>query len=157
MGFDCRVIQPSDLQELLDYEQRKLVESVPDETERQIQAWHAPWRREALEHYLPLGWSFLARDRDVSNPQSPEGALVGYFIAQPFLFVGGQTQSLWVEHLAYSSLQARDELAELAYKLAREKHFQRAFFPNVSGIANSVSAFKAENWAAPVLSVKTAK
>lgn len=157
MGSDCRVIQPSDLQELLEYEQRKLMETVSDENERTMQAWHAPWRREALEHYLPLGWSFLSRDRDLSNPASPDGALTGYFIAQPFLFMGGQTQSLWVEHLAYSSLKARDELCELAYKLAREKHFQKVFFPNVSGIANSVAAFKAESWQAPVLSVKTTK
>lgn len=157
MGLDYRVIQASDLQELLEYEQRKLVDSIPDENERTMQSWHAPWRREALEHYLPLGWSFLSRDRDVPSPASSEGLLTGYFLAQPILFMNGQTQSLWVEHLSYSSLKVRDELCELASKLAREKHFQRVFFPNVSGVANSVAAFKAEPWQAPVLTVKTTK
>lgn len=157
MSLFCRIIQISDLQEIIDHETRKLVETIPDENDRTIHAWHARWRKESLEHYLPLGWSFLARDTDVVSPASKEGALVGYFIAQPFLFVDGMTQSLWVEHLSYSSLQARDELCELAYKLAREKHFQRVFFPNVGGISNSVAAFKPETWSSPVLCVKTSK
>lgn len=157
MALYCRVIQTHDLPELFAYEQRKLAEAVPDENERTLQSWQARWRKESLEHYLPMGWSFLARDRDIASEASEEGALVGYFVAQPLLFVDGHTQSLWVEHLSYSSLQARDELADLAYKLAREKNFQRVYFPNVSGIANSVKALKAEPWQAPVLSVKTSK
>lgn len=149
MPLSCRVIMPEDLPELVALEQRKLAEAYPDENERTIQSWHARWRPESLQHYLPLGWSFLARD--------DEGTLVGYFLGQTMLFVDGQTQSLWIEHLCYSSLQARDELAELAYKLGREKHFQSVYFPNVSGIANSVAPFKAEPWQAPVLRVKTSK
>lgn len=156
MGLNCRVIQTADLQELLDYENRKLADLVSDENERALQAWNARWRREALEHHIPMGWSFMARDKDVAD-SSGEGQLVGYFIAQPFLFMDGQTQTLWVEHLAYSSLKSRDELCELAYKLCREKHFQRVLFPNVSGIANSVAAFKAETWQSSVLCVKTTK
>lgn len=157
MALDFRVIQPTDLAELLDYEQKKLAESMPDENDREIHSWHARWRKESLEHYLPMGWSFLARDKDLENPNHPEGALVGYFIAQPFLFMDGQTQTLWVEHLSYSSLQARDQLCELASKLGREKHFQRVLFPNSAGVANSVRAFKAEPWDASVLLVKTVK
>lgn len=157
MALDFRVIQASDLDELLDYEQKKLAEIVADEDERQIQSWHARWRKESLLHYLPMGWSFLARDPEVENATHPEGALVGFFLAQPFLFMDGQTQTLWVEHLSYSSLQARDQLCELASKLGREKHFQRVLFPNSAGVANSVRAFKAEPWNAAVLCVKTVK
>lgn len=157
MGLYYRVIQPADLAEILDYENRKLVEAVSDETERTLQSWHARWRKESLEHYLPLGWSFLSRDTEKTSPHSDEGLLVGYFVAQPLLFVDGQTQTLWVEHVSYSSLQARDELCELVYKLCREKNFQRALFPNLAGVVNSVAAFKAENWQAPVLSVRTSK
>ncbi|MBX3034073.1 MAG: hypothetical protein KF865_09115 [Bdellovibrionaceae bacterium] len=157
MSFYCRIIQSTDLDEIIDYENRKLAESVADENERTLQSWHARWRKEALEHYLGLGWSFLVRDRDVQSPFSPEGQLIGYFIAQPLLFFDGQTQSLWLEHLSYSSLQARDELSTLAYRLSREKHFQRVFFPNQSGVANSVATFKPEAWNSQVLCVKTSK
>ena len=157
MSLYCRIIQISDLPEILDYEQKKLANTVPDEMERTMHAWNARWRQEALEHYLKMGWSFLARDREIPNPLSEEGALVGYFIAQPLLFVEGQTQALWIEHVSYSSLQARDELCELAYKLSREKHFQRVLFPNMAGVANSVTTLKAETWQPNVLNVKTTK
>jgi hypothetical protein len=157
MPHFCRVIQISDLDEILDYETKKLQDSIPDETERTFASWHARWRKESLEHYLATGWCFLARDPEATSPHSAEGLLAGYFLAQPMLFVDGQTQSLWIEHLSYSSLKSRDELCELAYKLCREKNFQRVFFPNISGIANSVAPFKAEPWQSSVLCVKTSK
>lgn len=157
MALFCRILQLQDLDEILDFENKKLVEQIPDEMERTMASWNARWRKEALEHYLKLGWSFVARDKDKPSPFSDEGLLVGYFIAQPLLFLDGQTQSLWVEHLQYASLQARDELCELAYKLSREKHLQKVFFPNVSGINNSISAFKAETWNPNVMSIKTTK
>lgn len=157
MALFCRILQLQDLEEILDFENKKLQEQIPDEMERTLQSWNARWRQEALEHYLKLGWSFIARDKDKASSFSDEGLLVGYFIAQPLLFLDGQTQSLWVEHLQYASLQARDELSELAYKLSREKHFQKVFFPNVAGIINSISVFKAEAWNPSVMSIKTTK
>lgn len=157
MSLYCRVIQIEDLNEIFDYESKKLQELIADESERALASWHARWRKEALEHYLPLGWSFLARDRDISSSFSSEGQLVGYFLAQPFLFMEGHTQCLWLEHLSYSSLQARDELCDLAYRLSREKHFQRVMFPNMSGVANSVAVLKPENWQPNILNIKTTK
>lgn len=157
MGLFCRIIQASDLPEILDFENRKMIESVPDEQERTLMSWHARWRKESLDHYLPMGWSFLVKNPETATAIRPEGELVGYFIAQPVLFFDGQTQSLWVEHLSYSSLQSRDELCDLAYRLSREKHFQRVFFPNVSGIANSVAGFRPEPWSAAVICVKTTR
>ena len=157
MSLYCRVIQLSDLSEISQFEQEKLVQSMPDENDRTFHTWAARWRPEALEHYLTMGWSFLARDPDTKSVHSSEGTLVGYFLAQPFLFMEGQTQCLWVEHLNHSSLQARDELCDLAYKLSREKHFQRVLFPNLPGVANSVTTMKPEPWQPSVLSVKTTK
>jgi hypothetical protein len=157
MSLFCRIVQLQDLDEILDFENKKLQEQIPDEMERTLASWNVRWRKEALEHYLKLGWSFLAREQDKPSSFSDEGLLVGYFIAQPLLFLDGQTQSLWVEHLQYGSLQARDELCELAYKLSREKHFQKVFFPSVAGINNSISAFKAETWSPGVMSIKTTK
>lgn len=150
MSLICRVIQTEDLQDILDLENRKLQEAYPDEMERMIAGWNSKFRVEALNHYIPLGWSFLARDAE-------DQKLVGYFIAQPLLFLHGHTQSLWVEHVQYSSLQARDELCELAYKLGREKHLQRVYFPQDNGVPNSIQTFKPESWNPGTFAVKTTK
>jgi len=157
MSYLLRIMQLQDVPEILDYEQQKLAEQFPDEAERMIQSWKVKWRKEALEHYARLGWSFVARDEHHVTEKSPEGLLMGYFMAQPLLFFDGQTQTLWVEYLQYSSLKARDELAELAYKLAREKHLQKVLFLNENNVANSVAGFKPETWTTSVLSVKTTK
>lgn len=150
MSLICRVIQPDDLQEILDLESKKLQEAYPDEMERMMAGWNSKFRVEALNHYIPLGWSFLVRDGD-------NNSLLGYFIAQPLLFLDGQTQSLWVEHVQYASLQARDELCEMAYKLGREKHLQRVYFPSDNGVSNSIKTFKPEAWMPGAFSVKTTK
>jgi hypothetical protein len=152
-----RIIQSADLEEIVNYEKQKLVEQFPDEMEREIHSWNTRWRKESLEHYLPKGWSFLARDPSQRSEHSPEGLLVGYFLGQPLLFFDGQTQSLWVEHLQHSTLQARDELCELAYRLSREKHFQRVFLPQHQSIQNAVRAFKPTEWDPEVMMIKTTK
>jgi hypothetical protein len=150
MNLHFKVILPEDLQEILNLENKKMNELFPDEMERMIAGWNSKFRIEALNHYIPLGWSFLARELETDS-------LMGYFIAQPLLFVDGHTQSLWVEHIQYISLQARDELCELAYKLGREKHLQRVYFPQDNGISNSVTSFKPESWQPGALAVKTTK
>jgi hypothetical protein len=157
MSLYLRVIQPADLEEIVDFEKAKLRETVADEMEREIQSWNARWRQESLNHYVPMGWSFLARDRSLKSSFSEEGALVGYFLAQPLLFFDGYTQTLWLEHMQYSTLQARDELCELAYKLSREKHFQKVLFPESQSVLNAVKSFKAMNWDPQVLTVSTSK
>ncbi len=157
MSLYLRVIQTADLEEIIQFEQVKLRETVSDEFEREMKSWNSRWRQESLNHYLPMGWSFLARDRNLPSSFSKEGLLVGYFIAQPLLFFDGHTQSLWVEHMQYNTLQARDELCELAYKLSREKHFQKVFFPESQSVLNAVKTFKAQNWDPQVLSISTTK
>ena len=150
MGLYCKVILMEDLPEVLELEHKKLVEAYPDETERMVAGWNSKFRIEALNHYVPMGWSFLAREQETNK-------LMGYFIAQPLLFLDGQTQSLWIEHVQHCSLQARDELCELAYKLGREKHFQRVYFPQEQGVANSLTGFKPESWQPGTLLVRTTK
>jgi len=152
MSLFLHVLQPTEIDEILAFESRKMAEKVTDEMERQIQSWNARWRKESLQHYVPLGWSFCARES--SSPESP---LVGYFIAQALLFLDGQTQTLWVEHLQFSSLQIRDALVELAVKLGREKHLQKIYFPNEPTIANALQPYKSEPWSASVLQVRTTK
>ena len=148
MSSTSRVIQIQDLENILLFEQKKMAEQAMGQEEAMFATWSARWRKESLEHYLPLGWSFLIED---------ESILQGYLLAQPFLFLEGQMQCLWVEHLSYNSLKVRDELCDLAYRISREKHFQRVLFPNNPGIMNSVTSFKPEIWQPAVISVKTTK
>lgn len=157
MSLSFRVIQPSEISELIDFEQRKLQEQITDEAERAIHSWNARWRQEALEHYVPIGWSFLVRDSAQASEFSPEGALLGYFIAQPIMFLDGNTQSLWVEHLQFSSLKVRDELSDFAYRLCREKHLQKVYFPKNPATMNSTRHMRAEDWLPQTLAVKTTK
>lgn len=149
MIHSMQVLEHKSLQQVIDYEEQKLLQLQEDETERMFKAWHAKWRKESLEHYLPMGWSFVAKN--------DQGAIVGYFLAQPLLFIEGFTQALWVEHLQFDSVQIRDELCELAYKIAREKHLQKVYFPKESNIEDSVRRYKSENWDPKMLSVKTTR
>jgi hypothetical protein len=157
MSLFLRIAEAREVEEILEFENRKLKESFADESERMMQSWHSRWRKEALEHYFPMGWSFVARDSSQTSEFSREGLLVGYFMAQPLLFFDGQTQSLWVEHLQYSTLQARDELCDLAWRLSREKHFQRVYFPNTPALSPTLKTMKAEEWSSQVLMLKTTK
>ncbi len=113
MTFDIRILQSSDLDAVLQFERSRLK---GDSLELDMTEWHAPWRKEALEHYLPQGWSFSLW---LNNE------LKAYYIAQPQLFSRGLTQTLWIEHLSASTQAETDQLLELAYKLCREKHFQK--------------------------------
>jgi hypothetical protein len=157
MSLFFRIATLEDLVEIQEFETKKLHETVSDSMEREIQSWNSKWRKEALEHYLPSGWSFMARDPAVQSSHSDEGQLVGYFLAQPMLFFDGQTQSLWVEHVAYSSLQSRDEICDLAYRLSKEKHFQRVYFPNSSLVQNSISHLKPHGFTQAAVYINTTK
>jgi hypothetical protein len=157
MSLFFRIATLEDIHEIQEFETKKLSEILSDPMEREIQSWQAKWRKESLEHYLPSGWSFIARDQSAQSPFSREGLLVAYFLAQPMLFVDGQTQSLWVEHIAHSSLQSRDQICELAYKLSKEKHFQRVYFPTDCHIQNSISHMKPQIFSNAAVFVKTTK
>jgi hypothetical protein len=157
MNLFFRIATLEDLVEIQEFETKKLHEAVSDPMEREMQSWNAKWRKESLEHYLPSGWCFIARDPLLHTHHSREGVLVAYFLAQPMLFVDGQTQSLWVEHVAFSSLKSRDEICDLAFRLSREKHFQRVYFPNSSVIQNSISHMKPQPFAQSAVYVNTTK
>jgi hypothetical protein len=135
MPNEARILQNSDLDSILQFEQELLKNTIEDQMEREMSSWHAPWRRESLEHYLPQGWSF-----GVFNQKE----LVGYFLAQPQLFVRGMTQSLWVEHLNAHALETRLELVDIARRLCREKHFQMLYILNPDHSVESIKTAKFE-------------
>lgn len=157
MSLVLKIALTSEIEEILDFETRKLAETINDEMERELASWNSRWRKESLNHYLPLGWSFVCRDTAHASPYSKDGLLVGYFIAQPLLFFDGATQTLWVEHMQFNSLQARDELCDLAYKLSREKHLQKVIFPNNQAIVNATKHLRADSWNPASLYVNTTK
>ena len=156
-SYSSRIVELKDIEELLDFEASQLAQAIPDESERMFAQWNSRARNEALEHYLQLGWSFLIRDPSKPSKWSPEGQLLGYFLGQPLLFFEGQTQSLWIEHICTRQKDVRNELCELAYRLSREKHFQRVYLPNHPEDRDFLQIFKVEAWSPEVLMLKTTK
>ncbi len=114
LGLTPRVLDTSEIDEVLEFETSRL------KPEDMIMSWHAPWRKEALEHYIPKGWCFALRNGD--------GLLAAYFLAQPLIFYRGLTQTLWVEHMGFREASSIDGLVDLARKYARDKHLQKVVF-----------------------------
>lgn len=109
--------------EVTAYARARLDMTVADEQERMFASWHAPWRPESLDHYLSNGWCFAARIGEGANQK-----IVGFYLAQPFLFMTGLTQTLWVEHLDADDLNIARALADVAIRVGREKHLQQVLF-----------------------------
>lgn len=142
MKIEYRIAQAADLEAVYKFAEEKLKESVPDDTERMMKIWDSRFRKEALEHYLKLGWSFIAEDQDQK--------IQGYFLGQPLLFFEGKTQTLWVEDVQAASEQIAAELAEISYKLSRDKHFQKVILPEslkpVLELKNIKSQQQSDSW-----------
>lgn len=123
--FDVRILQPVDVGAILNFEKEILEKNGIDPLENEMQRWHASWREESLNHYLPLGWSFGA----FSRPQdAAKEELLGYFLAQPILFQMGFTQVLWVERVNAKDEKIFNELIYVSTTLSKEKHFQKVHF-----------------------------
>jgi hypothetical protein len=115
MSYDLKVLKPENQDAILAYERERAKREIPDEMGRELASWKARWRSEQLQHYLTLGWSFGAFEN---------GTLNGYILGQPLLFFRGLTQTLWIEHLSYNSIEIGEALIESAFKWAKDKHFQ---------------------------------
>lgn len=122
MELISQILQENDLNDILELEKQNLAATYPEEADQTIALWNSKFREEALRHYIQIGWSFGVREKS-------SGQLLGYFIAQPLLFFNSHTQSLWVEHLSAKDQIVKDELLMISYKLGREKHLQRVYFP----------------------------
>lgn len=138
MELDFKVIQAIDIEELVAFDIERLGEQHSDPEDLMFATWSSRARREAVEHYAKLGWSFKALDTK-QNVQ-------GFILAQPLLFLSGQTQSLWVEYVCYNSIEVRDRLLDLSYRLAREKHLQCVYFSQQHHLALASNAIKSHPW-----------
>ena len=113
---EIKILTLENLDEIMAFEMPRLT---GEGFEREMASWHAPWRKEALSHYLPLGWSFVKK---------VDQKIVGYVLAQPFLFYKSWTQVLWLEHVSAVDTQTGLEMIHVAYRWARDKHLQKVFF-----------------------------
>ena len=143
-----QVLSSGDIDEVYAFAEERLRQIIPDETELRFKLWDVRWKREALEHYLRLGWSFIAR---------VDGRAVGFFLGQPFLFYRGQTQTLWVEHLEADTIEATRALSEIAVKIAREKHFQRVIFSDGERLREVLAPWKPSELERDLLEIRTTK
>lgn len=150
MSIVQQVLSPPDIEEVFTYANARLTEREPNEHDRMFKSWSAKWRREALEHYLKLGWSFISRDEKTNRTN-------GFFLGQPFLFFRGQTQTLWVEHIEADNDEVKHQLVDTAVRIAREKHLQRVLFADASQLTVELANWKPEPLESDIVVVKTTK
>ncbi|MCB0349618.1 MAG: hypothetical protein KDD38_00445 [Bdellovibrionales bacterium] len=154
--IEPKILNIDDLSQIIDFEKKRLELTMADEADRELYSWHASWRKESLEHYLPLGWSFGLWSKETSDSHEAN-RLRGYFIAQPQLFLRGMTQTLWVERLVAENAQETSDLIELVYKVCRDKHFQKALFLVHEDVSYSNSVFQLNQVGDTLMELKTAK
>ncbi len=118
-NLDLKILQLEDSEAILSMERSRLEQTIADPMDREFASWSAPWRQEALNHYLAIGWSLGA---------FKDGKLVGYLLAQPLLFFNGLTQTLWVERVTFDEPATGQALAEASWRWARDKHLQKLIF-----------------------------
>ena len=150
MSINYRIAQIDDVEQVYQFAEDKLRVEVPDDMERMMQIWNSRFRKEALQHYLKMGWSFIAYDE--------KEKIHGFFLGQPFLFFQGHTQTLWIEMITANDFKIEAELAEIAIKLSRDKHLQKVVLPkSVETLHYENSAFKFQKWSDECVWVKTTK
>lgn len=148
-GIQYRIAQTEDLENIFLFAENKLKTVISDDMERMMAIWESRFRKEALEHYLKLGWSFVAEDA-VKN-------VIGFFLGQPLLFFQGQTQTLWVEFILANDENIKMNLADIAYKLSRDKHFQQVLFPEDVQNLNFEKPISFQKIKDPIIWAKTTK
>jgi hypothetical protein len=145
-----QVLSLGDIENISAFANERLALAYPNEHDRIFASWEAKWRKEALEHYLKLGWSFIARDETTKRTK-------GFFLGQPLLFFRGQTQTLWIEHIEADSDETAAVLIEIAVKIAREKHLQRVIFSESHKWEKLLAPWKPEPLETEIAVVKTTK
>lgn len=147
--YRYRIAQAHDIESVFEFECYKRFQGRVDAIENQVQIWDSSFRKESLEHYFKLGWSFIALNEAEQ--------VVGFFLAQPFLFVDKQTQTLWIELVSADSIQVKTELIDIAYRLSREKHFQKVILPEEIQHEELLKSFPFIKWDRENVILKTTK
>ncbi|MBC7743131.1 MAG: hypothetical protein H7061_13100 [Bdellovibrionaceae bacterium] len=144
-----RIAQLDDVEKVYQFEMEQKFQADADEYETQMLVWDSSFRKESLEHHFKLGWSFVAIDKD--------NQIAGFFLGQPLLFFDRQTQTLWVEYISSKSDEVNSELIDIAYRLSREKHFQRVLFSSDISVKHLTKPFSFQPWDRQTVFLKTTK
>ena len=144
-----RIAQLTDMDSVYDFEMKQNFNEASDELENMMAVWSSAYRKESLEHYFKLGWSFIALNS--------QNEIVGFFLGQPLLFLDAQTQTLWIEHVSAKNIAITTELIDIAYRLAREKHFQRVLLSEHLQKLNLEKSFPFQKWERATNFLKTTK
>lgn len=149
VSYTYRIAQLDDVDQVFEFAIAMNFPDDPESFENKMHVWNSSYRKEALEHYLKLGWSFVAFDSDRN--------LVGFFMGQPLLFLDKQTQTLWIEYLCAKNEEVKTELIDIAYRLSREKHFQRVLLPAELQTEELTKPFPFQKWDKVTSLLKTTK
>lgn len=122
MSFEIKALKPQDLEAIYEFEKTRHTHL--NDIEKTLMEWKAPWRKESLEHYLKVSWCMGLYSETTKE-------LLGYFLAQPMLFVESYTQTLWIEYIGYKDTKTGEELLDIIYKYSKDKHLQRVLFNNL--------------------------
>lgn len=145
-----RIAQLEDVENVFSYEYEKNFSSKDiSDIEKQMLVWDSFFRKESLEHYFKSGWSFIALNQN--------SEVVGFFMGQALLFLDKQTQSLWIEYISANNMDIYTELVDIAYRLSREKHFQKVLFSQVVTEQKLNKEFDFKKWERVVSYLKTTK
>ncbi|MCJ8276623.1 MAG: hypothetical protein MJK18_07260 [Bdellovibrionales bacterium] len=90
--MDIKLLMPEHGDAIINYEKQVLKNQGLSEIEAEMKSWDFPWRRESLDHYIKLGWSFVALEGE---------EIKGYILGQPLLFFNNWTQCLWLEYVSF--------------------------------------------------------
>lgn len=148
-SYTYRIAQLDDVERVLQFAINMNFPEDPESFENKMMVWDSSYRKESLEHYLKLGWSFVAFDS--------ENKLAGFFLGQALLFVDKQTQTLWVEYVLAVNDEVKTELIDIAYRLSREKHFQRVLLPSELQNEKLTKSLPFQNWGRSTSVFKTTK
>ena len=150
MNQDIRILLPQDKESILTLGRARFASGGgADPIELEMAAWNARWRGEALDHYLPQGWSFGIFESD---------QLHGAILAQPYLFHRGLTQTLWVEDILAPTAEIAHALLETAYRWARDKHFQCVLAEDLKDFHGGLAGWpRARTLKAPLLELPSAR
>lgn len=111
-----RILLPEDKHEILRSARVHAATAIEDLVELEMHSWVAPWRGEALDHYLATGWSFGAFTDD--------GHLAAFALAQPIMFFRSHAQTVWIEYLQHVDDASGTAILDTVFGWAKDKHFQ---------------------------------
>lgn len=120
--MDVKLLTPDFCDSILAFEKEKLIASGLSEIQVEMKSWDFPWRKESLDHYAKVGWSFVAIENE---------KIKGYILGQPFVFFNNWTQTLWLEYSSFPNQEVGEALFDVSIRWAKSKHLQKVILnPN---------------------------